>query len=139
MYLYQEYWSNHNHQNNKMHLMRRKIPRGLEPLLEMRKIQANMAEMNHLMNEITIAEENGETHEYTQEWVYLGIRKDGKALNRGHALMHMLTWKDIIILIAHITKASKDGIPPIKIDTDKIWKQILSKLITRLHALKPKT
>ena len=91
------------------------------------------------MNEITIAEENGETHEYTQEWVYIGIRKDGKALNRGHALMHMLTWKDIIILIAHITKASKDGIPPIKIDTDKIWKQILSKLITRLHALKHKT
>ena len=41
--------------------------------------------------------------------VYLGIRKDGKALNRGHALMHMLTWKYIII--AH-TKASIEGIPP---------------------------
>jgi len=40
---------------------------------------------------------------------HLRIRKDGKALNRGHALMHMLTWKYIII--AH-TKASIEGIPP---------------------------
>ena len=61
------------------------------------------------MNETEIAEESGKTHDYTQEWVYLGIRKDGKALNRGHALMHMLTWKYIII--AH-TKASIEGIPP---------------------------
>ena len=45
----------------------------------------------NLMNETEIAEESGKTHDYTQEWVYLGIRKDGKALNRGHALMHMLT------------------------------------------------
>jgi len=43
----------------------------------------------NLMNETTIAEESGKTHDYTQEWVYLGIRKDGKALNRGHALMHI--------------------------------------------------
>ena len=50
------------------------------------------------MNETEIAEESGKTHDYTQEWVYLGIRKDGKALNRGHALMHMLTWKYIIII-----------------------------------------
>ena len=41
------------------------------------------------MNETTIAEESGKTHDYTQECVYLGIRKDGKALNRGHALMHI--------------------------------------------------
>merc|ERR1712070_428234 len=45
----------------------------------------------NLMNEREIAEESGKTHDYTQEWVYLGIRKDGKALNRGHALMHMIT------------------------------------------------
>ena len=50
------------------------------------------------MNETTIAEESGKTHDYTQEWAYLGIRKDGKALNRGHALMHMLTWKYVIIV-----------------------------------------
>ena len=44
--------------------------------------------------------------------VYLGIRKVGKALNRGHALMHMLTtWKHITI--AH-TKASIEGKPPKK-------------------------
>ena len=49
----------------------------------------------NLMNETTIAEESGKTHDYTQECVYLGIRKDWKALNRGHALMHMLTWKYI--------------------------------------------
>ena len=63
----------------------------------------------NLMNETERAEESGKTHDYTQEWVYLGIRKDGKALNRGHALMHMLTWK--YITIAH-TKASIEGIPP---------------------------
>ena len=34
--------NNHDHQNNKMHLMRT-MPRRLEPILEMRKIQANMA------------------------------------------------------------------------------------------------
>jgi len=51
---------------------------------------------------------SGKTHEYIQaEWVYLGRRKDGKALNRGHAFMHMLIWKYIII--AH-TKASIEGI-----------------------------
>ena len=57
--------------------------------------------------------------------VYLGIRKVGKALNRGHALMHMLTWKHITI--AH-TKASIEGIPPKNINTDIIWKQIMSRL-----------
>ena len=41
---------------------------------------------------------SGKPNEYIQaEWVYLGRRKDGKALNRGHALMHMLTWKYILI------------------------------------------
>ena len=88
----------------------------------------------NLMNETEIAEESGKTHDYTQEWVYLGIRKDGKALNRGHALMHMLTWKYIII--AH-TKASIEGIPPKNINTDiiLIWKQIgiMSRLITRIR------
>jgi hypothetical protein len=61
------------------------------------------------MNETKIAEESGKTHDYTQEWVYLGIRKDGKALNKGHALMHMLTWKYIII--SHTEKPEKD-FPP---------------------------
>ena len=75
----------------------------------MPKIQADMEKLINLMNETTIAEESGKTHDYTQEWVYLGIRKDGKALNRGHALMHMLTWK--YITMAH-TQASIEGIPP---------------------------
>ena len=87
------------------------------------------------MNETTIAEESGENHDYTQEWVYLGIRKDGKALNRGHALMHMLTWKYIIM--AH-TKASIEGKPPKNINTDILWKQIMSRLITRIHAIQHK-
>ena len=90
----------------------------------------------NLMNETEIAEESGKTHDYTQEWVYLGIRKDGKALNRGHALMHMITWKYIII--AH-TKASLEGIPPKNIKTDIIWKRIMSRLITRIHAIQHKT
>ena len=43
---------------------------------------------------------------------------------------HYNIWKCIII--AH-TKASKDGMPPKKNDTDKTsWKQILSRLVTRL-------
>ena len=86
----------------------------------------------NLMNETEIAEESGKTHDYTQERVYLGMRKDGKALNRGHALMHMLTWKYIII--AH-TKASIEGIPPKNIKTDIIWKQIMSRMITRIHTI----
>ena len=54
---------------------------------------------------------SGKTHEYIQaEWVYLGRRKDGKALNRGHALMHMLTWKYITITIAHTRHESIDRI-----------------------------
>ena len=48
---------------------------------------------NKLINETTIAdEESGKSHEHTQEWLYLGIRKDGKELNRGHALMHIITY-----------------------------------------------
>ena len=50
--------------------------------------------------------------------------------------MHMLAWKCIII--AH-TKASIEGIPPKKIKTDIIWKQIMSRLITRIHAIQHKT
>ena len=63
------------------------------------------------MNETTIAEESGKTHDYTQECVYLGIRKDGKALNRGHALMHMRHANIEIHYNSTHTKASIDGIP----------------------------
>ena len=52
------------------------------------------------------------------------------------ALMHMITWKYIII--AH-TKASIEGIPPKNIKTDTIWKQIMSRMITRIHAIQHKT
>ena len=50
--------------------------------------------------------------------------------------MHMLTWK--YITIAH-TKASIEGIPPKYIKTGTIWKQIMSRLITRIHAIQHKT
>ena len=46
--------------------------------------------------------------------------------------MHMLTWK--YITKAH-TKASIEGIPPKNIKTDIIWKRIMSRLITRIHAI----
>jgi len=41
-------------------------------------------------------------------------------------------------IIAH-TKASIEGIPPKNIKTDIIWKQIMSRLITRIHAIQHKT
>ena len=40
--------------------------------------------------------------------------------------------------IAH-TKASIEGIPPKNINTDIIWKQIMSRLTTRIHAIQHKT
>ena len=98
-----------------MHLVRKK-PRRLEPLLEMCKKQTLWQKLVNLIYETTIAEESGRTYSQESECGYntypiLGIRKDGKALNTGHALMQMPTWKYIII--AH-TKASIDGIPPKK-------------------------
>ena len=48
----------------------------------------------------------------------------------------MLTWK--YIPIAH-TKASIEEIPPKNINTDIIWKQIMSRLTTRIHAIQHKT
>ena len=98
----------------------------------MPKIQADMEEIHQpdeRDNDSRGERENPRLHTRKgEEWVYLGIRKDGKALNRGHALMHMITWKYIII--AH-TKASLEGIPPNNIKTDTIWKRIMSRLITR--------
>ena len=60
-----------------------------------------------------------------------GNEKGRESTNTGHALMHVLTWE--YIRIAH-TKASIEGIPPKNINTDIIWKQIMSRLITRVHA-----
>ena len=84
--------NNHNHQNNKMHLMR-KMPRILEQahIWKCAKYQPLWQKIVKLKltNETTIAKESGKTHDYTQEWVYLGIRRDGKALNRGPTLMLM--------------------------------------------------
>ena len=77
----------------------------------MPKIQADMEE-THQPDERN-RKSRGERENprlYTQEWVYLGIIKDGKALNRGHALMHMLTWKYITITIAHTRHESIDRI-----------------------------
>ena len=48
----------------------------------------------------------------------------------------MLTWK--YIAIAH-TKASIEEIPPKNINTDIIWKQIMSRLTTRIRAIQHKT
>ena len=82
--------------------MRKILRRRLEALLEMSMSNVQNAKYkliiiwqkltNKLINETTIAEESGKSHEHTQEWVYLGIRKDGKELNRGHALMHIITY-----------------------------------------------
>ncbi len=119
-----------------MHFVRKK-PRRLEPLLEMPKIQADMEE-NHQPDERDNNSRGG--RETPRIHTGMGIpgnkkgRESSKALNRGHALMHMLAWKCIII--AH-TKASIEGIPPKNINTDiiLIWKQIgiMSRLITRIR------
>ena len=45
---------------------------------------------------------------------------------------------EIHIIMAH-TKASIEGIPPKNIKTDTIWKQIMSRLITRINAIQHKT
>ena len=92
-----------------MHFVRKK-PRRLEPLLEMPKIQADMEE-NHQPDERDNNSRGG--RETPRIHTGMGIpgnkkgRESSKALNRGHALMHMLAWKCIII--AH-TKASIEGI-----------------------------
>ena len=92
----------------------RKQPRRLEPLLEIckKKPIRIWQKLINLMNDTKIAEEiiiirereNPRIH--TRMDIYLGIRKEEKALKRGHALlMHMLTWKYIMI-ISHSTHKS---------------------------------
>ena len=62
-------------------------------------------------------------------------KKDGNAINRGQALLHMIAWK---FIIQKHTNAAIERIPPKKINTGNIWKQILSKLVTRMNAIQYK-
>ena len=48
----------------------------------------------------------------------------------------MIAWK---FIIQKHTKSAIDGIPPKKINTGNIWKQILSRLVTRINAIQYKT
>ena len=90
------------------------------------------------MNETeTKPEGEGKTHRHnSRKWIYLGIKKDGNAINRGQALLHMIAWK---FIIQKHTNAAKERIPPKKINTGNIWKQILSRLVTRINAIQYKT
>ena len=75
------------------------------------------------MNDTTEGETEEKTHRhYSRKWIYLGIKKDGNAISRGQALLHMIAWK---FIIQKHTKSAIDGIPPKKINTGNIWKQIL--------------
>ena len=97
------------------------MPLRLQSLLEMCQVQANMAEINKTVERDNNSRRDRETPRvYTQECSYLGIRNDGKAFNRGHALMHMLTWKYIIISSTHESSIKRRNTAKI-IDTDKIW------------------
>ena len=88
--------------------------------------------LSNLMNETTPGGE-GKIHRHNSRlWIYLGIKKDGKAINRGQALLHMIAWK---FIIQKHTNAAIERIPPKKINTGNIWKQILSRLVTRINAI----
>ena len=89
------------------------------------------------MNDTTEGETEEKIHRhYSRKWIYLGIKKDGNAISRGQALLHMIAWK---FIIQKHTKSAIDGIPPKKINTGNIWKQILSRLVTRINAIQYKT
>ena len=64
-------------------------------------------------------------------------KKDGNAISRGQALLHMIAWK--FIIHKHTIKAAIEDIPPKKINTWNIWKQLLSRLVTRINAIQYKT
>ena len=91
-----------------------------------------------LMNDTTEGETEEKTHHrhYSRKWIYSGIKKDGNAISRGQALLHIIAWKSII---QKHTKAAIEGIPPKKINTGNIWKQILSRLVTRINAIQSNT
>ena len=71
-----------------------------------------------LMNETTIADESGKIQEYTQEWVYLGIRKTEKHSTEDTIDTHanMETHYNG----THESIERRMNIPPKQIDTDKI-------------------
>ena len=70
--------------------------------------------------------------------IYLRVKKqkDGNAISRGQALLHMIAWK---FSIQKHTKAAIEGLTPTKINTVNIWKQTLSRLVTRINAMPYKT
>jgi len=52
-------------------------------------------------------------------------KQDGNAISRGQSQLHMIAWK---FIIQKHTNAAIEGIPPKKINTGNIWKQILSRV-----------
>ena len=73
-------------------------------------------------------DDDEEAHEYSEELIYLGVRKDNKSIKGSLALLHKLIWKFILI---DFTGASIEGK---QIKTRTIWKRALRRLVTRLNA-----
>ena len=65
-------------------------------------------------------------------------KKKGRESTQQRTRINAHANMEIHIIMAH-TKASIEGIPPKNIKTDTIWKQIMSRLITRIHAIQHKT
>ena len=42
-------------------------------------------------------DDDEEAHEYSEELIYLGVRKDNKSIKGSLALLHKLIWKFILI------------------------------------------
>ena len=65
-------------------------------------------------------------------------KQDGNAISRGQAQLHMIAWK---FIIQKHTNAAIEGIPPKKINTGSIWKQIyyMQAIVTRINAILYKT
>ena len=83
-------------------------------------LQCERIELCKLMNDTTEGETEEKIHRhYSRKWKYLGIKKDGNAISRGQALLHMIAWK---FIIQKHTNAAIEGIPRKKINTRNIWK-----------------
>ena len=102
----------------------------------MPKIQANRDE-THQPDE----RDNNSRGERENPRLYtrMGIpgNKKGRESTKQRTCINAHANMEIHIIMAH-TKTSIEGIPPKNIKTDTIWKQIMSRLITRIHAIQHK-